>query len=123
MGGASGRLLARRLRAQSVDNEDDLVLEPDGKVLFVGVVTGLWTGAGVVALNQVIHVVEHVTRGASGFQTAKWIDTLPTLAGLNHPDQETLLVPIAGGCAPHPHPPNPTSQPPNTSRQRIAART
>lgn len=38
--------------------KEDLILEPDAKVLFVACLTGLWTGSGVVGLNKAIHLVE-----------------------------------------------------------------
>ena len=84
----------RFVRAEAAQ-EDDLILEPDSKVLFVACVTGLSTGAGVVTLNTLIHVVEHLTRGTS-FRSAEWISSLPTFS-FQSTAEEALFVPILGG--------------------------
>ena len=73
----SGRVEWRRATAAKEDL-DDLILEPDAKVLFVASACGIWTGAGVVALNKAIHLVEDSAMSAS----------LP---------DEALLIPVAGG--------------------------
>ncbi|QDZ20527.1 chloride channel protein [Chloropicon primus] len=61
--------------------KEDLILEPDSKVLFVACLTGLWTGSGVVALNRAIHAVEDATDALG--------DALP--------GPGALLVPVIGG--------------------------
>ncbi len=65
--------------SSSVSLGNDLILE-DAKVLFIGVLTGLSTGAGVVILNKMTGVVEQITSG-----TSSW-------------DLHDLLVPAVGGC-------------------------
>ena len=86
----------RQRRNQSARREDDLIFEPDAKVLFIACVTGATTGGGVVALNTLIHVVEHCTRGTVGFSSAGWIDRIPTITFSTTAD-EALFVPIFGG--------------------------
>ena len=78
------------------ETKDDLVLEADAKVLLVGVVTGFWTGAGVVGLNLCVHTVEHVIQGTPDVGFA-WIEALPT-ASFRSPVHRAVLAPVLGGA-------------------------